>query len=78
MEVNKTQWISVKDRLPLCNQRVLVVIRHKQKVTQTYVSVSTFSEFTDCVGNKRIWWSKYSKRYTEITHWMPLPELPEV
>ena len=68
MKVSKSQWISVKDKLPKCNQRVLVVIQHKQKVTQTYVSVSTFSEFTDCFGNKRIFKRKIIK-FPEIKNY---------
>lgn len=78
MKVNKSQWISVKDRLPKCNQRVLVVVRNRQNVVQTHVAVSEFSTWTNPVGRKVICWSKYSKRNSEITHWMPLPDTPEV
>lgn len=74
----KQQWISVKDRLPKSGQRVLVVVRNRQNVVQTHVTVSEFCRYTDCFGNKRIWWSKYSRRNSEITHWMPLPDAPEV
>ena len=78
MNTNNQQWISVRDRLPRDAERVLVVVRNRQNVVQTHVAISEVHTWTDSVGRKRIWWSKYTKRNSEITHWMPLPEEPEV
>lgn len=65
----KQQWISVKDRLPKSGQRVLVVGVNPQNRMQRHVSVCTYY---NC--GRRPCWTKY----VGITHWMPLPELPEV
>lgn len=54
------KWISVEDRLPDHNQRVLAYRAESR---------DTFEEFRMCCG-----WAIKGK----ITHWMPLPEPPEV
>lgn len=66
----KQQWISVKDRLPKSGQRVLVVgVNPKSNGKQRHVCVCTY--YNHGYGPR---WTKY----VGITHWMPLPELPEV
>lgn len=55
-------WVSVKDRLPKENKRVLVHV----------VNASTLDVDTDrIVGGQWVRWAG------SITHWMPLPEPPK-
>lgn len=58
---SKTQWISVKDRLPndkkdylICCNGGVVIARYKEKA-----------------------WQDSAWFYKETTHWMPLPDKPE-
>ena len=73
------KWISVKERLPELNQRVLVYIprwrndcwevsfRDKDKNGEWY------KEFvSDCCDTFDSYYND-----NEITHWMPLPEPPK-
>ena len=58
------KWISVKDRLP--EGKVLCfVVNHDEK--KSFYDICNFVE--GCY---------FSASYFDITHWMPLPELPEV
>lgn len=59
------KWISTKDALPELGMRVIVNIKGHGKV-KPYQSVWTFED-----GEREVWeqW---------VTHWMPLPEPPEV
>ena len=62
-EINpeKSRWISVKDRLPEENVRVLVLLKdHPTRID------------TDRIVDSR--WVRWN---SNITHWMPLPEPPE-
>lgn len=63
-EVLRGMWISVKDRLPKGFEPV-IVCREDGKVEQGYKDVGD-------------WWKVYGTRTKRITHWMPLPEPPEV
>ena len=56
------EWISVKDRLPEPNTRVLVYAKQG-----CYINLRV-----DYICNGGIWF--YSMM---VTHWMPLPELPK-
>ena len=63
------RWIPVSERLPEDEKTVIVaindVLEHTNEVARlTYL------------GNSN-WWSWKSERYI-VTHWMPLPEPPEV
>lgn len=60
-------WISVKDRLPERFQPVLVC---REKNGLPYVEQGCKD-----VGE---WWKVYGTRTKQVTHWMPLPEPPEV
>ena len=62
--VTVQEWISVKDRLPDENVRVLVCFR--------FTDYSKIEMDTDRI-EKGLWyrWSKY------VTHWQPLPEPPK-
>lgn len=60
-------WISVKDRLP--------------EMTGYYL-VCTHNTFYDTYCISKVYfsggvWGSLRKRYTNITHWMPLPEPPK-
>ena len=59
---NHFQWISVKDRLPNENTRVLVYAKQG-----CYMNLRI-----DYICNGGMWF--YSMM---VTHWMPLPELPK-
>ena len=65
------EWISVKDRLPETDGEYLVVYNpcywdHVED--ETKVGVDTFC-------GKSAW---LKKKYQRVTHWMPLPQLPDV
>lgn len=57
-------WISVKDRLPEENIRVLVCINSEQSYTK--------------LDTDRILKGKWVRWSNDVTHWQPLPEPPEV
>lgn len=61
-DLDKHKWISVNDRLPEPNRDVLVYIKLMKK---EYMRV-------DKIYNGHWLWYGYS-----VTHWMPLPNLPE-
>lgn len=57
------EWISVKDRLPVCGERVLIT--EGSAVFEAYLSIS----------HK---WVRAGIGWAEsVTHWMPLPEPPK-
>ena len=60
----KNEWISVKDRLPEEDIRVLVYINSDRSYTKLD---------TDRLSN-----GKFVRWYKDVTHWMPLPEPPKV
>lgn len=60
---NPYKWISVKDRLPEEDVRVLVYLN----TTRSYTKIDTDRRFE----GKWVRWS------TDVTYWMPLPAPPE-
>lgn len=56
------EWISVKDRLPNENIRVLVYAKQG-----SYINLKV-----DYICNGGMWFNSMM-----VTHWMPLPELPK-
>lgn len=77
------QWISVKDRLPEAEQEVLVISRgwgdrllyvgqYKKMEAQTSPLTGITSKESDWL----LWGWSYMKK-PQVTHWMPLPELPK-
>lgn len=74
-----SEWINVNDRLPNETQGYLVVLNNedidirvfnsKNEPLQTWASMLDKFLFVD---NKGEWHST-----DRVTHWMPLPELPE-
>ena len=75
-------WISVKDRMP-DGGRYLVLLRNSQHSAKKYsIEIATF------YGGKFYLYVSYRDgangdlmtvpyRIDNVTHWMPLPELPE-
>ncbi len=59
-----SEWISVKDRLPEDNKRILVY------VLDNGTGCICFYHKPKNLNNPRLVWHK-------ITHWMPLPETPK-
>jgi len=65
------EWVSVKERLPKDESAVLVT-------DGTAVDV-TFCQLTYCGDdpNEKSWFIRVSMQgFVEVTHWMPLPALP--
>lgn len=58
------KWVSVEERLPVANERVIVA-RGGDKVEQGI--------FLGVNG----WWKVYGTNTKKVTHWMPLPEPPK-
>ena len=62
--VTVQEWISVKDRLPEDQEEVLVCTRSKngiRNIDKGYMAIDHFIH----------------RGRAEVTHWMPLPELPK-
>lgn len=70
------KWISVKDRLPEPSTEVLVygqmhyVITHRPSIDICHLT----DQNPD--NNELQWSNEAGIRYKNVTHWMPLPELP--
>ena len=67
-EGRMSEWISVKDALPNVGTRNLTV-------RYDYV---TNTQFCDLLLYDGFWWNGLIKGDFAVTHWMPLPEPPEV
>jgi hypothetical protein len=75
-----THWISVKDRLPLEEGTYLVVTKRDENPLNITI------EIADCIERWQTIWDSLDRvlQYLdktpsfsdEVTHWMPLPELP--
>ena len=63
----KIEWISVEERLPETNGKVLACDSDGD------ISTATFAR----VGMQGLWFTSAIGRYQAITHWMPLPEGPK-
>jgi hypothetical protein len=71
VRLEENPWISVKDRLPDKNEKVVVSIKHGNK------SVCV-TGFLDGSGNGwQVDWDPEDPSFEAITHWMPIPPLPE-
>ena len=60
-------WISVKDRLPDDSENVLVCFSKLGGIDMAYYN-----------GNAWVLVDLYEYKYLHPTHWMPLPDAPEV
>ena len=68
-DTNVGKWISVKDRLPEAGGYVVCIAKR-----------NPFSRFMPMVARieKNGWANPITEQYiSEVTHWMPLPELPK-
>ena len=69
------RWIPVTERLPSGDEQVLVVVSGKPKENITlYEAVELATLYSDgwCLET----WPEWTG--ADVTHWMPLPEAPEV
>lgn len=65
-----SEWISVKDRLPEINVDVLICVNFTvHSVTFKHCSVALFDGTS--------WDADGSYSRNSVSHWMPLPKLPE-
>ena len=67
-------WISVKDRLPKINNKYLCVLNNRT------ISICSFAHNLKKVDKSG--WYDYDGEWgyyevSNVTHWMPLPELPK-
>ena len=69
IERQDDKWIPVSERLPEDTERMLTIVYDAFEDT---TAISILQHYGD--GD---WFSWDSRRYV-VTHWMPLPELPEV
>lgn len=101
--MNKSEWISVEDRLPLNAQKVLIAYKRDGFSKKTLITFGWFSEAlknearsndgechdeeydpkTDSYYLKEQWVSEcleseYHYPITNVSHWMPLPEPPDL
>ena len=65
------EWISVKDRLPEKEKEVLVYWTNTSQCKRHYEIIYYTGDHWFCLDDKVRPWIK-------VTHWMPLPEPPEV
>ncbi len=72
-------WISVKDRMPEDQgQSILVygILEHHQDhdihIARFFIGVNEEQ------GNNQFWEYGWSYDISDVTHWMPLPQPPEV
>lgn len=84
------EWISVKDRLPADGGRILVTVRNKTPIEENFNAVgvffATYQSGKIVVFNDKEWNAVYlpeidsDKLFSglwRVTHWMPLPDIPE-
>ena len=67
--VTVQEWVSVKDRLPEAGGYVVCIAKR-----------NPFSRFMPMVARieKNGWVNPMTEQYiSEVTHWMPMPELPK-
>ena len=82
---NRPRWISVEERLPEDKCECLVYVKTHNKFSG-YMTISWFYPCYDCsapdLKGRKVWtgydseWGVFELR--NVTHWMPLPEPPEV
>lgn len=84
--VTVQEWISVKDRLPEKDGGYLVVINyfgnHQSINVRSFAKTGETVNEYDLAGEKNVWY-RYDSEYgyvstDSVTHWMPIPQPPEV
>ena len=89
-----TEWISVEDAMPEpCTQVIVTWVNHKPAPYYMQIKDKPFVSTAVWYADSWYWWNErvedllaeYGERggcpvdrAIEITHWMPLPEPPEV
>ena len=72
--LEQPRWISVEERLPEPYQTVLVRRRHIN-ASDCY---TTTDHIVPVYGDNKMWAGTARTWKLGVTHWMPLPEAPEV
>lgn len=67
-----TEWVSVKERLPEDDERVLIFLPSETWTTHVKTGRFVHSYKTWFIGDMN------SVGGSQPTHWMPLPELPKM
>ena len=73
IEATYPKWISVEERLPRINERVIVCNRHF-KTNALGVGIDKLTLY---VNDEPVWLSELDSSKGAVTHWMPLPEPPK-
>lgn len=82
LNANKQNWIPVQERLPEPGTMCLVVVKMKYDFEKEYEREIDVAEVVEGDGyidgrfNTWVDWQE-GQEYIHVTHWMPLPELPE-
>lgn len=71
----KNQWISVEERLPDLNQRVLVAYIN---ITQISVCLMRRLPFDRSNPNNKNWFWSLENRKGRVLAWMPIPSFDEI
>lgn len=66
-----SQWISVEDKLPDRFKPVIVCYTRGKGTLKALRVEQGYKGFNDC-------WNVYGCQTKSVTHWMPMPEPPEV
>lgn len=80
--MNEKKWIPVKERLPEPGMMCLVVVKMKYDFEKEYEREIDVAEVVEGEGyidgryNTWVDWQE-GQEYIHVTHWMPLPGLPE-
>ena len=70
----QNEWVSVNNRRPPMRKRVLVAYK-------SGVTIAELRSYDISPGKVRVYWAGFKgpkHTLTSVTHWMPLPEPPEV
>ena len=82
VDMEKNKWIRCEDRLPELREEVLIYAIGKEDAFSPIIAISELYifkllPFSNGTLEWRDPWDYFSKNY-EVTHWMPLPDAPEV
>lgn len=71
----KNKWIKISERLPPMEERVLMCIKEPNFARSTITIGKRIPHDRTDPNNPRWHWSKVM-RDSDVTHWQPLPQLP--
>lgn len=72
------EWIKCSDRLPEEGGEYLVVVEEKAGLVSKNRYVDAASNYGDYIDDYWNTWNDWKEgQEVHVTHWMPLPELPE-